>query len=54
MELWYQNKLARKDFIHLTNEGYYLKGDLYSSAIIDTMEALKTLSKKSLLIKSIH
>jgi hypothetical protein len=54
MELWYENKLARKDFIHLTNEGYYLKGDLYSSAIIDTMEAYKTLTKKSLLIKSIQ
>jgi hypothetical protein len=54
MELWYQNKLSRKDFIHLTNEGYYLKGDLYSYALIDTMEAIKSLPKKSLLIKSIH
>ena len=54
MEVWLENKLARKDFINLTKEGYYLKGDLYSSAIIDTMEALKSLTKKSLLIKSIH
>jgi hypothetical protein len=54
MEQWYQNKLARKDFIHLTNEGYYLKGDLYSSALIDTMEVLKFLPKKSLLIRSIQ
>jgi hypothetical protein len=54
MEQWYQKKLARKDFIHLTNEGYYLKGDLYSSALIDTMEVLKFLPKKSLLIRSIQ
>ncbi len=54
IELWYQNNLAKKDLIHLTNDGYSLKGDLYSTALINTMERIQADPKSSLLIRSAH
>ena len=41
MQLWHENNLSRKDFIHLTTEGYQLKADLFSTALLNTIEILK-------------
>jgi lysophospholipase L1-like esterase len=36
MEKWYQHKLAQKDRIHFTKEGYWLLGDLFYNALIES------------------
>ena len=50
MQLWYENNLSRKDFIHLTTEGYHLKADLFSTALLNTIEILKNKKNNSYII----
>jgi hypothetical protein len=40
MKKWEQKGLARKDNIHLTREGYILKGELFFNAIVNTIELI--------------
>jgi LysM repeat protein len=36
MNKWFAHGLAKLDRVHLSNEGYYLKGELFSNALLTT------------------
>jgi LysM repeat protein len=54
MLYWYKNRLAQRDRTHLTNAGYYVKGELYLNAILNSYyESLVRTKKDTLLISKI-
>lgn len=36
MKKWYNSGIAKSDFVHLTEDGYFLKGQLYGNAILNS------------------
>lgn len=51
MSKWFERGLSNKDLIHLIDNGYILKGDLYTQALINTYDVLQNSKQKSFIIK---
>lgn len=49
MKLWFANELSHSDLIHLVDKGYHLKGDLYTYALLNTIDVLQNSRVKSLI-----